>query len=69
MANEIKLYFHCGKCLDEKPEGISPCEWQQIQAGWTLKGFQVWCKRHDINIVHMDLKGQKIYEVEENDNG
>ncbi len=60
MANEIKLYFHCGKCLEELEGGTSPQDFQRVQVGWTKKGVQTWCVRHDVNIVHLDFKGQKV---------
>lgn len=50
-SKEIQLYFHCGLCLREKLA-------QNIEAGWTPKGFQVWCRNHDCNIVHVDFEGQ-----------
>ncbi len=58
--NDIKLYFHCGKCLNEKPENVSPSEFSRVEAGWTDKGLQVRCIRHDINIINLDFKGQKV---------
>lgn len=58
-TNEIQLYFHCSKCIDERPSDQSPAEFQRIQAGWTARGFQVWCTRHDLNIVHVDFEGHK----------
>ena len=57
--NNILLYLHCGLCLDEKPEDISPMEYSQIQTGWTKEGLQVWCNRHNCNVVHIDFEGQK----------
>lgn len=59
VQNEICSFMHCRKCLAEKPTGISPRDWQQTEAGWTEKGFQVWCKRHECNIIHMDFEGHK----------
>jgi len=59
VTNEIKMFFHCGRCLEEKPEDQSPREWAQLEVGWTVLGFQVWCKRHEINVVHMDFQGAK----------
>jgi len=59
VPNEIQLYFHCGRCLAEKPSDVSPREWGQLEAGWTKHGFQVWCKRHEVNVVHIDFEGQK----------
>lgn len=56
--NEIKLYFHCGLCMKELPEGISPREWARLEVGWTERGLQVWCKRHDVNVMHIDFEGR-----------
>lgn len=56
--NCINLYLHCGKCLKEIPEGTSPREYQKIQVGWTDRGIQVWCVRHDCNVIHIDFEGQ-----------
>lgn len=69
LTNElaIELYFHCALCMKElnelKDESkfMSPRDYAQVEAGWTVKGFQVWCKRHDCNIVHIDFQGQKHY--------
>lgn len=58
-TNEIVAFMHCGRCLAELPDGTSPQEWVQIEAGWTPLGFQVWCKRHDCNVLHVDFEGQK----------
>ena len=51
-AESILMYFHCGKCLDDG----SP---QSIEVGWTKWGFQVWCRNHQCNIVHVDFEGHK----------
>jgi hypothetical protein len=58
-TNEIKLFFHCVHCLKQLPEGVSPREWNMIEAGWTTFGFQVWCRRCERNVVHVDFEGQK----------
>lgn len=55
--------MHCKKCLDEKPEDISPADWGKIGVGWTIKGLQVWCERHNINILNLDFKGQKVDRI------
>ena len=52
---EIELYFHCSLCLDFLPEGVSPEDYSLLQVGWTNKGIQVWCRRHNRNIVHLVL--------------
>lgn len=58
--NEIEMFFHCKKCIDELPDKTAPREWVRIEAGWSKRGLQVWCVRHDINIIHVDLMGQKV---------
>lgn len=30
-----------------------------LQHGWTPIGFQVWCTRHNANVVHVDFEGVK----------
>lgn len=58
-TNEISSFFHCNKCMTELPKGMSPREWAELEVGFTELGFQVWCKRHEINVIHMDFEGQK----------
>lgn len=56
---EIVAFFHCGKCLAEKPDNTSPREWAALEVGWTPIGLQVWRKRHEVNVCHVDFQGQK----------
>ena len=56
---EIQMYFHCRRCLEERPDGLSPQEWGSMEVGWTALGLQVWCKRHNMNIVHIDFEGHQ----------
>jgi hypothetical protein len=58
-TNEIGMYFHCGKCLQERPDDQSPRDWQRIQVGMTKQGLQVWCVRHECNVIHVDFEGRK----------
>ncbi len=60
VQNSIGAYIHCMKCIDELPVGQSPAEFAKVQAGWTKEGLQVWCNRHDENIIHLDFLGQKV---------
>ena len=55
--NVIDMYMHCGQCLKEKPPHLTPAEWSDTQAGWTELGIQVWCNRHNYNIMHVDFEG------------
>lgn len=57
-TNEIAMYCHCGMCIAELPSGESPQSYAQLEVGWTKLGLQVWCKRHDVNVMHVDF--QKI---------
>lgn len=59
IENSIKLFFHCGKCAAKKPPRLSLREWSKIEAGWTQIGFQVWCRRCEVNICHVDFQGIK----------
>jgi hypothetical protein len=54
--NEILSFIHCRLCLEELPKDTSPREWVKIEAGRTEHGLQVWCIRHEKNIVHIDMK-------------
>lgn len=51
--NQIHSFFHCMKCLGEKPEDTSPREWAQLEVGFTSMGVQVWCKRHEMEVAHV----------------
>ena len=55
--NEIVRFIHCKKCLDEKPPGMSPREYAQVEVGFTAPGVQVWCKRHEVNVMDIDFEG------------
>lgn len=55
----IEMFLHCALCLKEKPANISPMDWSRTQTGWTKLGLQVWCNRHNCNVVHIDFQGQQ----------
>lgn len=59
-SNELLIaaFIHCELCLSELPPDQSPKEWARTQAGWTEDGLQVWCSRHECNVVHIDFQGQ-----------
>jgi len=56
---DISAYFHCKECLNELPYDTSARDYQLLEIGWTGKGLQVWCNRHDRNIIHINFEGQK----------
>lgn len=57
--DKIEMYLHCGKCIKEIPNGVTPREYTNYEVGWTKQGLQVWCKRHECNVVHIHFEGQK----------
>lgn len=56
-SNSIEKFLHCLECIRIIPAKKSPQEWAQIEVGFTEIGMQVWCKRHQINILHIDFEG------------
>jgi hypothetical protein len=61
-TEEINSFIHCSLCAQEWKENklintkMSPREYQKIQMGNTKLGFQIWCFRHDVNVMHIDLQ-------------
>ena len=67
--NNIDTFLHCPSCLSElknaKTEedfsligavaGESPMSYSRFEVGWTNQGFQVWCTRHNTNVIHIDF--------------
>jgi len=63
-ANEIHSFLHCGRCIDEMPDGVSPREWSRTQTGMTGHGLQVWCLRHDCNVANFLLEPPAMINAE-----
>lgn len=61
--NEIHSFFNCKECLDELPDGESPESYARLSCGWTPRGMQLWCVRHNRNVVHINFLGQKVAYV------
>ena len=61
LTNKLSIiqYLHCSKCVTQKPLGVSMSEWGGYDIGWTKLGLQVWCKKHQCNIMHIDFEGQQ----------
>jgi len=55
----ISTFFHCKLCLAEKPSDVSPRDFASLEVGFTELGLQVWCKRHECNVIHISFEGQK----------
>lgn len=60
QPNEIGGYIHCKECVAEWVAGqagkdVSPKEYSRISVGRTAKGLQVWCDRHNKNILYVQI--------------
>ena len=60
---DIDMFWHCKKCLEELPTNTAPRDWVRIEGGWTKVGFQIWCVRHEMNVLNIDLDGQKVTRI------
>jgi hypothetical protein len=58
--NLIRTFMHCRKCMEQLPPDTSPRMYAHYEVGWTPKGLQVWCVRHETNIAALDFLGQKV---------
>jgi len=59
-VNSIVSFLHCELCMKELPEDTSPREYGYYEVGWTELGIQIWCKRHECNVMHMTFEGHKF---------
>ncbi len=59
VPNEIVTYFHCSRCRKEMEEGTLE-EFPNYEVGYTKIGIQVWCPRHEINLIHLNFGGHKF---------
>ena len=53
--SSIEMYIHCCHCLKNKPFGISPSDWSELECGFTKNGFQVWCMRCNMSVIYLEL--------------
>jgi len=64
LLNQIKETIVCVKCSDEFMTGSTDAkslqDYSKIDAGFTERGLQLWCQRHQVNICHIDLEGKKL---------
>jgi len=60
--NYIESFIHCGLCVKERPETISPREYAHNEVGILRNGdIQVWCIRHEKNIVIFDFETRQLH--------
>lgn len=62
LLNHIKEPIVCAACMDEFAQGHSDAAslaaFMRMDIGFTDRGLQVWCRRHDRNIVEINFDGQ-----------
>lgn len=73
---EVEMFCHCQKCVAElkgeaEPKslvdaaliahGISPKDYARVSVGFTKWGLQVWCTRHECNVVRIDYEGKSPF--------
>ena len=63
LQNGIEQNIICSKCETEfllgSTDSRSLQDYSRLDIGFTSIGVQVWCRRHDANVVHVDFAGQK----------
>jgi hypothetical protein len=59
-ANEAAVNTKGSTEATNEPSEISLQDYTQIDAGLTHLGIQVWCRRHNFNIVHIDFQGHQL---------
>jgi hypothetical protein len=54
-SRDIDMFFHCAQCISEIPRGQSMAQWARLSVGDTPYGFQVWCERHHVSVLRVNL--------------
>ncbi len=64
LLNQIKEPIVCVKCSDELTQGLTDAksiqDYSRIDVGFTNRGLQIWCQRHQLNICHINFDGKKL---------
>ena len=64
LFNKIKEPIVCVKCSQEflsgQTDSKSLQEYSKIDVGFTERGLQIWCQRHQLNICHINFDGKKL---------
>ena len=63
LSLNIDSYVACPKCAKEVADiepKISLQDYAAIDVGFTNWGLQIWCRRHQVNIVHIDFGGAQL---------
>lgn len=64
LLHSIEQPIVCSRCADEVADGtagpISLADYGRLEVGFSTRGLQIWCRRHDSNVVHIDFEGNDL---------
>ena len=64
LAHAITHPLVCARCAEEVANGQTDAgsmrHYSALDVGFTDRGLQVWCRRHQLNVVHVDFAGQAL---------
>ena len=64
LLYQIKEPIVCVKCSDEFENGLSDAaslqNYCRLDVGFTKRGLQIFCRRHELNVCHLNFNNQKI---------
>ena len=64
LLNRITQSVVCSQCAEEFASGQTDSkslqDYSVLDVGFTDRGFQVWCRRHDVNVVHIDFAENRL---------
>ena len=64
LFKQISQQIVCSKCEEEFLAGTTDSrtlqDYTKLDVGFTESGLQVWCQRHDTNVVHIDFEGREL---------
>ena len=63
LSLQIQQQIVCSACSDEFMSGQTDSrslqDYSRLDVGFSGRGVQVWCHRHNLNVVHIDFEGQQ----------
>ena len=63
LLKQIKEPIVCVECSDEFMTGQTDTkslqDYSKIDVGFSDRGLQIWCQRHQLNICHINFNGEK----------
>ena len=64
LLYQIKEPIVCVKCSEEFANGLSDAaslqNYSRLDIGFTKRGLQIFCRRHELNVCHLNFNNQKI---------